>query len=185
MNDKSDQYPQLQMVKAHKHTCVNVQPGSTEADVCDCGAVVDGKPVPAKPFSLDEVHLLRGVAQGLGQSAEKTTQEWMGIVYQLKNTVAGNIWRDADKQAYDSAADLPEYDRRVLYAAPDPQYRELALQLLDAQEKLKEARKLLMDALDDMEYGDGQSHSLMYSRLRKYRDTHQLGLKGMEPRNAE
>lgn len=40
-------YPQVQLVRGHKHTCANVQPGSTEADVCDCGAVVDGKSVPA------------------------------------------------------------------------------------------------------------------------------------------
>lgn len=95
---------------------------------------------PRKPFSPEEGVVLKEVAQGLAQSAEKTVQEWMGIVYQLKNTVVGNIWRDADKQAYDSAADLPEYDRRVLYAAPDKQYRELALQLLDAQEKLRKGQ---------------------------------------------
>lgn len=42
-------YPQVELVRGHKHTCANVQPGSTEADVCDCGAVVDGKSVPANP----------------------------------------------------------------------------------------------------------------------------------------
>lgn len=39
-------YPRVEMVRGHKHTCANVQPGSTAANVCDCGAVVDGKPVP-------------------------------------------------------------------------------------------------------------------------------------------
>lgn len=41
-------YPRVEFVRAHKHTCANVQPGSTSADVCDCGAVVDGLPVPAE-----------------------------------------------------------------------------------------------------------------------------------------
>lgn len=40
--------PSVQMVRAHKHTCANVQPGSTSADVCDCGAMADGKPVPVE-----------------------------------------------------------------------------------------------------------------------------------------
>ena len=29
----------LETVRAHKHTCANVQPGSTHADKCDCGAL--------------------------------------------------------------------------------------------------------------------------------------------------
>ncbi|BBT40930.1 hypothetical protein [Pseudomonas putida] len=41
-------------------------------------------------------------------------------VYQLRNTVVGNVWRDADKEAYDSAASLVEYERRVLYAHAAP-----------------------------------------------------------------
>lgn len=40
--------PIIKMVRAHKHTCANVQPGSTSADVCDCGAMADGKPVPVE-----------------------------------------------------------------------------------------------------------------------------------------
>lgn len=50
-------YPRVQMVRAHKHTCANVQPGSTETDICDCGAVIDGKAVgiqPSAPVELDE-----------------------------------------------------------------------------------------------------------------------------------
>ncbi len=39
-------------------------------------------------------------------------------VYQLRNTVVGNIWRDADKDAYDSAAKLAEYERRILWTTP-------------------------------------------------------------------
>jgi len=39
-------------------------------------------------------------------------------VYQLRNTVVGNVWRDADKEAYDSAAKLAEYERRILWTAP-------------------------------------------------------------------
>ena len=46
---KLDFQPKVEMVRGHKHTCANVQPGSTAADVCDCGAVVDGKSVPANP----------------------------------------------------------------------------------------------------------------------------------------
>jgi hypothetical protein len=41
-------------------------------------------------------------------------------VYQLRNPVVGNVWRDADKQAYDSAENLAEYERRVLYTHVDP-----------------------------------------------------------------
>lgn len=40
-------------------------------------------------------------------------------VYQLRNTVVGNVWRDADKEAYDSASNLAEYERRVLYTHAD------------------------------------------------------------------
>lgn len=40
--------PSVRLVRQHKHTCANVQPGSTIADVCDCGAVVDGVAVPAE-----------------------------------------------------------------------------------------------------------------------------------------
>lgn len=32
-------YPRLTTVRAHKHTCANVQIGSTHADKCDCGAL--------------------------------------------------------------------------------------------------------------------------------------------------
>jgi hypothetical protein len=39
-------------------------------------------------------------------------------VYQLRNTAVGNVWRDADKDAYDSAAKLVEYERRALYRRP-------------------------------------------------------------------
>lgn len=42
------QYPQVRMVRAHKHTCANVKPGSTADDKCDCGAVVDGVSVAAQ-----------------------------------------------------------------------------------------------------------------------------------------
>lgn len=37
--------PKLERVRSHLHTCANVQPGSTYADECDCGAVVNGEPV--------------------------------------------------------------------------------------------------------------------------------------------
>lgn len=50
-------FPRVEIVKAHKHTCANVQPGSTSADICDCGAVVDGEPVqvePGAPVEIDE-----------------------------------------------------------------------------------------------------------------------------------
>jgi hypothetical protein len=40
--------PSIKMVRAHKHTCANVQPWSTSADACDCGAVTNGKPVPVE-----------------------------------------------------------------------------------------------------------------------------------------
>lgn len=36
-------------------------------------------------------------------------------VYQLRNTVANIGWRDADKEAYDSAANLAKYERRILW----------------------------------------------------------------------
>ena len=41
-------------------------------------------------------------------------------VYQLRNTVMGNVWRDADKESYDSAASMAEYERRVVYTHADP-----------------------------------------------------------------
>ncbi|MEW7854740.1 hypothetical protein AB2M95_02425 [Pseudomonas chlororaphis] len=37
-------YPQVKMVKSHKHTCACV---AGDSGVCDCGAVVDGVAVPA------------------------------------------------------------------------------------------------------------------------------------------
>lgn len=48
-------YPQVKLVRGRKHTCASVRPGSTAADVCDCDAVVDGKPVPAdQPFRIPD-----------------------------------------------------------------------------------------------------------------------------------
>lgn len=43
------------LVKAHKHTCANVQPSSTHEDVCDCGAVVDGHAIEATKPSTAEL----------------------------------------------------------------------------------------------------------------------------------
>ncbi|PNG40238.1 hypothetical protein A1395_06220 [Pseudomonas protegens] len=51
-------YPQVRMVLAHKHTCANVQPGSTSMNACDCGAMADGKPVEVE----------RGSTHGFEQS---------------------------------------------------------------------------------------------------------------------
>lgn len=44
--------PNIKRVRAHKHTCANVQPGSTSTDVCDCGAMADGKPVEVEPVAF-------------------------------------------------------------------------------------------------------------------------------------
>lgn len=37
-------------------------------------------------------------------------------IYQLRNTKLGCVWRDADFEAYASAAKLLDYERRVMYA---------------------------------------------------------------------
>lgn len=37
-------------------------------------------------------------------------------VYQLRNTKLGFVWRDADFEAYASAAKLLDYERRIMYA---------------------------------------------------------------------
>lgn len=37
-------------------------------------------------------------------------------VYQLRNTKLGTAWRDADLEAYASAAKLLDYERRIMYA---------------------------------------------------------------------
>ncbi len=39
MTMKDAIYPRMQIVRGHKHTCANVQIGSTSADKCDCGAL--------------------------------------------------------------------------------------------------------------------------------------------------
>lgn len=44
-----DEYPKVSFVLSHKHTCANVQPGSTIDTPCDCGAIVDGKAVKVEP----------------------------------------------------------------------------------------------------------------------------------------
>ncbi|MBW8356677.1 MAG: hypothetical protein K0M54_22925 [Pseudomonas sp.] len=92
--ERAAAYPQVRMVLAHKHTCANVQPGSTSTDACDCGAMTDGKPVEVEPSAP---------------------------VYQLRNNVLATNWRDADKAAYDSVGDNPSYERRVLYTHPAEQ----------------------------------------------------------------
>ncbi|MDF0733583.1 hypothetical protein P0Y43_23095 [Pseudomonas entomophila] len=57
----------------------------------------------------------------LAQPAEHQGEPVAGeAVYQLRNTFVGNVWRDADKEAYDSAEKLAEYERRVLYTRPAP-----------------------------------------------------------------
>lgn|GEM_PF-4682791 len=50
-------YPQVRMVRAHKHTCALVQPGSSAGAICDCRAVIDGHSVevlPNDPAERDE-----------------------------------------------------------------------------------------------------------------------------------
>ena len=45
-----------------------------------------------------------------------TTQHQAEPVYQLRNTKLGFVWRDADFEAYASAAKLLDYERRIMYA---------------------------------------------------------------------
>ena len=45
-----------------------------------------------------------------------TTQHQVEPVYQLRNTKLGFVWRDADFEAYASAAKLLDYERRIMYA---------------------------------------------------------------------
>lgn len=52
--------------------------------------------------------------------AQPAAQHQGEPVYQLRNTVVGKVWREADKEAYDSSADLGEYERRLLYAHAEP-----------------------------------------------------------------
>lgn len=73
----SPEYPRIHFVRAHKHTCANVQPGSTSADICDCGAVVDGSSVqaePSAPVEIDHDALVAAAcvlrSQGLGNLSE-------------------------------------------------------------------------------------------------------------------
>jgi len=56
--------PRAQLVKAHEHTCANVQPGSTYDDICDCGAVVDGAAQPPSPELERLARMDRLVAAG-------------------------------------------------------------------------------------------------------------------------
>ena len=46
----------------------------------------------------------------------KVAQHQREPVYQFRNTKLGCVWRDADFEAYASAAKLLNYERRVLYA---------------------------------------------------------------------
>ncbi|WP_433886914.1 hypothetical protein [Pseudomonas vranovensis] len=69
-------YPRMQRVRAHKHTCANVQPGSTEADICDCGAVVDGKAVEVQPSAPVERDERAAIKDAYRNQAHHPDPEW-------------------------------------------------------------------------------------------------------------
>lgn len=71
-------------------------------------------------------------------------------VYQLRNTVVGNVWRDADKEAYESAAKLVEYERRLFYTHADPAEVELLRGCDKAYAEVWEKARGLQGEMDDV-----------------------------------
>jgi hypothetical protein len=83
---KQEGYPRVELVRGHKHTCANVQPGSAAADVCDCGAVVDGKAVPADSTVPTVTYFARLLGKAKWEAVSKAEFEsyQMGSLYETK-----------------------------------------------------------------------------------------------------
>ena len=125
---RSPEYPRVERVRGHLHTCANVQPGSTAADVCDCGAVVDGKPVPVR--GQPNIHVYKVGEDGEvrkqveEQSPPPRLTVWYGPMPESngKSNFTAVLRRADGKGIFDSLAQgitiaRSEYPERVRYEA--------------------------------------------------------------------
>lgn len=109
-----------------------VTPARLENDICIDGCVIDVHGAVHTNFGIEHENFTVKEVDG------KATVHMRGLlisekvrscgcaapeqepVYQLRNTAVGNVWRDADPEAYEGAAGLAEYERRKLYTRADP-----------------------------------------------------------------
>lgn len=77
------------------------------------------------------------IKDGMQVYAMPSAQHQVKPVYQLRNTKLGFMWRDADFEAYASAAKLLDYERRVMYTEQPAPVAHTMRSVMDAAQQAR------------------------------------------------